>query len=55
MAIKLYDAMPSSNSDRVKIALHEKGLAYDRVTLNLAKKIKSGRSICASTLTVRCQ
>ena len=38
MAIKLYDALPSSNSDRVKIALHEKGLAYDRVTLNLAKK-----------------
>lgn len=36
MAIKLYDAAPSSNSDRVKIALHEKGLAYDRVTLNLA-------------------
>jgi len=38
MAIQLYDAMPSSNSDRVKIALHEKGLAYERVTLNLAKK-----------------
>src|SRR5215472_15259382 len=38
MAIKLYDAMPSSNSDRVKIALHEKGLAYERVTLDLAKK-----------------
>ncbi|OGQ78242.1 MAG: hypothetical protein A3F90_00425 [Deltaproteobacteria bacterium RIFCSPLOWO2_12_FULL_60_19] len=38
MAIKLYDAVPSSNSDRVKIALNEKGLAYDRVTLNLAKK-----------------
>ena len=38
MAIKLYDAVPSSNSDRVKVALHEKGLAYDRVTLNLAKK-----------------
>jgi len=38
MAIKLYDAVPSSNSDRVKIALTEKGLAYERVTLNLAKK-----------------
>jgi glutathione S-transferase len=38
MAIKLYDAVPSSNSDRVKIALHEKGLAYERITLNLAKK-----------------
>ena len=38
MAIILYDAIPSSNSDRVKIALHEKGLAYERVTLDLAKK-----------------
>ena len=38
MAIKLYDAVPSSNSDRVKIALHEKGLDYQRVTLSLAKK-----------------
>jgi glutathione S-transferase len=38
MAILLYDAVPSSNSDRVKIALHEKGLAHDRVTLDLAKK-----------------
>ncbi|MGH7793499.1 MAG: glutathione S-transferase family protein [Candidatus Binatia bacterium] len=38
MAIKLYDAMPSSNSDRVKIALHEKGLHYERVTLTLAMK-----------------
>lgn len=38
MAITLYDAVPSSNSDRVKVALHEKGLAYQRVTLNLAKK-----------------
>lgn len=38
MNITLYDAVPSSNSDRVKIALHEKGLAYERVTLNLAKK-----------------
>jgi glutathione S-transferase len=38
MAIKLYDAVPSSNSDRVKIALHEKGLPYECDTLNLAKK-----------------
>jgi len=38
MGIKLYDAVPSSNSDRVKIALHEKGLDYQRVTLSLAKK-----------------
>jgi glutathione S-transferase len=38
MPIRLYDAVPSSNSDRVKIALHEKGLAYDRTTLVLARK-----------------
>jgi glutathione S-transferase len=38
VAIILYDAVPSSNSDRVKVVLHEKNLAYDRVTLNLAKK-----------------
>ena len=38
MAITLYDAVPSSNSDRVKIALHEKSLPYNRVTLDLAKK-----------------
>jgi glutathione S-transferase len=37
VAIKLYDAVPSSNSDRVKIVLHEKKLSYDRVTLNLSK------------------
>ena len=38
MSIVLYDAMPSANSDRVKIVLHEKGLAYERITLNLANK-----------------
>ena len=38
MAIRLYDAVPSSNSDRVKIALHEKGLQYERTTLVLANK-----------------
>ena len=38
MAIKLYDAVPSSNSDRVKIALHEKGLSFERSTLVLANK-----------------
>ena len=38
MAIKLYDAVPSSNSDRVKIALHEKRLPYERTTLVLAKR-----------------
>jgi glutathione S-transferase len=30
--------VPSSNSDRVKIALHEKGLPYERSTLVLANK-----------------
>jgi len=38
MPIKLYDAVPSSNSDRVKFVLNEKGLAYERVTLDLSKK-----------------
>ena len=38
MAITLYDASPSANSDRVKIVLHEKGLAYQRLTLDLAKR-----------------
>jgi glutathione S-transferase len=38
MAITLYDALPSANSDRVKVVLHEKGVAYQRVTLNLANK-----------------
>src|SRR5687768_568765 len=38
MAIKLYHDVPSSNSDRVKIALAEKGLAWDGVTVSLAKK-----------------
>jgi len=38
VALKLYDAVPSSNSDRVKIALHEKGLPYTRITLVLANK-----------------
>lgn len=42
MAIKLYDAVPSSNSDRVKIVLHEKDLSYDRQTLDLARRNKSG-------------
>ena len=44
MSIVLYDATPSANSDRVKIVLHEKGLAYERITLNLANRIKSGRN-----------
>ena len=38
MAIKFYRAVPSSNSDRVNIVLNEKGLAYERVILDLAKK-----------------
>ena len=38
MAITLYHDVPSSNSDRVKIALAEKGLAWNGVTVSLAKK-----------------
>ena len=37
MAITLYDAMPSANSDRVKLVLREKKLAYHRITLDLRK------------------
>ena len=38
MPIKLYDANPSANSDRVKLVLHEKKLPYERITLNLRKR-----------------
>jgi len=38
MAITLYHDVPSSNSDRVKIALAEKGLAWAGVTVSLARK-----------------
>jgi glutathione S-transferase len=38
MAIILYHDVPSSNSDRVKIALAEKGLAWEGVRISLAKK-----------------
>ena len=38
MAIKLYHDVPSSNSDRVKIALAEKGLVWEGVTVSLARK-----------------
>jgi len=38
MAITLYHDVPSSNSDRVKIAMAEKGLAWNGVTVSLAKK-----------------
>lgn len=37
MTITLYDADPSANSDRVKLVLKEKNLAYQRITLNLRK------------------
>jgi len=37
MAIKLYDAVPSSNCDRVKIVLYEKGLGCETVRLDLKK------------------
>ena len=38
MAIILYHDVPSSNSDRVKIALAEKGLSWQGVTVSLANK-----------------
>ena len=38
MAITLYHDVPSSNSDRVKIALAEKGLAWEGIRVSLAKK-----------------
>ena len=38
MAITLYHDVPSSNCDRVKIALAEKGIAWEGVTVSLAKK-----------------
>ena len=37
MATRLYDAIPSSNCDRVKIVLNEKGLAYETVRVDLRK------------------
>lgn len=37
MAIRLYDAVPSTNCDRVKIVLREKGLAYESVRIDLRK------------------
>ncbi len=37
MTIKLYDAVPSSNCDRVKIVLYEKGLRSETVRLDLKK------------------
>jgi glutathione S-transferase len=36
MAITLYHDVPSSNCDRVKIALEEKGLSYERIRVRLA-------------------
>ena len=38
MAITLYHDTPSSNSDRVKIALAEKGLSWEGVRVRLANK-----------------
>ncbi len=38
MAITLYHDIPSSNSDRVKIALAEKGLSWDGVFVRLANR-----------------
>jgi glutathione S-transferase len=38
MALTLYDAMPSANSERVWMVLFEKDLPYERVTVNLRRK-----------------
>lgn len=38
MAITLYHDVPSSNSDRVKIALAEKGLSWESVRVRLAQR-----------------
>ena len=38
MAIKLYDYGPSPNCQRVEIALHEKGLTYEIVPVDIRKK-----------------
>jgi glutathione S-transferase len=38
MPITLYHDVPSTNSDRVKIALAEKGLAWEGVRISLAKR-----------------
>jgi len=38
MPIKLYHDVPSTNSDRVKIALAEKGLAWEGVWVKLSKR-----------------
>jgi len=38
MAIKLYHDVPSTNSDRVKIALAEKGLAWEGIWVKLSKR-----------------
>jgi glutathione S-transferase len=38
MPIKLYHDVPSTNSDRVKIALAEKGLAWEGIWVKLSKR-----------------
>jgi glutathione S-transferase len=38
MSITLYHDVPSTNSDRVKIALAEKGLSWEGVRISLAKR-----------------
>jgi glutathione S-transferase len=42
MAIILYHDVPSTNSDRVKIALAEKGLTWQGVRISLAKREQKG-------------
>jgi glutathione S-transferase len=42
MPIKLYHDVPSINSDRVKIALAEKGLAWEGIWVKLSKREQKG-------------
>ena len=43
--IKLYTFPPSTNSRKVRIALLEKGLEFERVNVDLSKENKRTRNI----------
>ena len=53
MAITLYHDVPSSNSDRVKIALAEKGLSWERIRVSWRSASKSRRNFSSSIPTAR--
>ena len=55
MAIKLYDVVPSSNCDRVKIVLYEKGLSYEIVRLDEKKMDQKKPEHLKLTPMARCQ